>query len=179
MATLNDIEQKTKAFSEAWDRMGDTLRDLNDKHEQLNKMYLPGLKIQERILEERRHALKAALETSPELFTKPRSVVMHGFKVGLQKGKGKLSWTKKAAGKIVALIKKQHPDKADVLIRTVEEPNKDTLRTLPAAELMKLGIKVGGTGDEAVIEPVESNIGKLMKLYLKHSDPKSGEEEAA
>lgn len=179
MATLGDVERLTKEFADAWDKMGDTLRDLDDKVEALNRQYLPGLRTQERILEERKHALKTALENSPEIFTKPRSIVIHGFKVGLQKGKGEVSWVKKATGKVVDLIKKLHPDRADIFIRTTEEPNKDTLKTLPTADLMKLGLTVGGTSDEAVIKPVESHVEKLMKQYLKHSRQESDRAEAS
>jgi len=167
MATLGEVEKLTKEFADAWDKMGDTLRDLDDKAQALNRQYLPGLKTQERILEEKRDKLSAALEASPELFKKPRSIVIHGIKVGLQKGKGELSWSKKAAAKIVELIKKHHLDRADVFIRTTEEPNKDTLKILPGADLMKLGVRVGGIDDEVVIKPVESQIEKLMKHWLK------------
>ena len=169
MATLGEIETSTRAYADAWDKMGDTLRDLDDKVEALNRQYPPGLKTQERILEEKRDKLASALENSPGLFVKPRSIVIHGVKVGLQKGKGEVSWIKKATVKVVELIKKYHPDKADIFIRTTEEPNGNALKTLPVADLMKLGLTVGNTGDEPVIKPVESQIEKLMKHYLKLS----------
>jgi len=175
MATLGEIEKLTKEFADAWDKIGDTLRDLDDKVEALNRQYLPGLKTQERILEEKRDRLKTALEASPELFQKPRSIVMHGVKVGLQKGKGELEWPKKNEGKVVELIRKHFPDRADIYITMTPEPNKAALRTLSVAELMKVGITVGGAGDEPVIKPVESQIEKWMKHYLNHSKNKKDE----
>jgi hypothetical protein len=176
MATLLEIDKLTKEFADAWDSMGDTLRDLNQKQEALSRQYMPGLRKQERILAEKKDALETALKDSADLFTRPRSLVLHGFKVGLRKGSGALTWAKKATAKIVTLIKKHYPDRADLYIRTVEEPNKDALKPLSAAELMKLGITVGKTGDEPLIEPVESHVEKLMKLYLKESK-KTGEED--
>ena len=37
-------------------------------------------------------SLRALIEESPELFEKPRSVVLHGIKLGYQKGKGGIVW---------------------------------------------------------------------------------------
>ena len=53
--------------------------------------------------------LKAAIEQAPGLFVKPRTIVLHGLKLGYQKGKGKIDPYRgvpaKADSRIAAYLK--------------------------------------------------------------------------
>ena len=178
MATLIEIEKLTKEFADARGRLAGTVQDLEDKIETLKRQYLPGIKVQVAIAAENKLALKNAIEESKDLFQKPRTIIMHGIKVGLQKGNGKIEWDKDTTPRIVALIEKHFPDLAEVLIKTVKKPQKKALSGLSVADLKKLGLTGEDTGDAVVVEPTDSNIEKLVDKLLKEKD-EEGEEEAA
>jgi hypothetical protein len=114
-----------------------------------------------------RTALEALLLASPELFAQPRTVVVHGVKIGLRKGKGAIDWDDDE--QIVRLIKKLFPEQADVLIRTTERPIKNALAELSAADLKRLGVTVEETGDVPVIQPADSAVDKVVKTFFKTS----------
>ena len=110
-------------------------------------------------------ALEALILAAPELFARPRTIVVHGVKIGLRKGKGGLEWDDEE--QVVRLIKKLFPDQADVLIRTTEQPVKNALAELPAADLKRLGVTVEETGDVPVIQPADSVVDKVVKAFFK------------
>ncbi len=178
MTTLTDIEKGAKEYADSRDRLGATLKDLNDKIENLKRQYLPGIKLQVRIAAEKKLSLKNMIEAARNLFTKPRTVIIHGVKVGLKKSKGKIVWPKEKTEAIVKLIEKHFPDKADILVVTTKKPDKKALARLTAADLKKLGIEVNDTGDAAVIEPTDSDVEKWMDRLLKEKE-QDAEEEAA
>jgi hypothetical protein len=177
MATLGQIETSTKSYADARDKLAATLQKLDDQIEALKRQFMPGIKTQVNIAKEMEAHLKAELEDSKGLFVKPRTLIMHGIKVGFEKGKGKIEFADSA--QVVKLIEKNFSDQADVLIKTKKTPVKKALSGLSAAELEKLGIIVDDTGDAVVIKPVDSQIEKLVDKLLKEKDEARGEVEEA
>jgi hypothetical protein len=165
MATLNEIEQLSKTFAAHRNELADVVGALTEAIEALKRKHLPVIKRRVEAAAEARAALKAALEDSAGLFVKPRTLILHGIKVGFQKGKGKIEW--EDADQVVKLIKKHFPEQADVLILTKEKPAKEALEQLTAAELKKLGIEVADSGDVVVIKDTASDIDKLVTALLK------------
>ena len=110
--------------------------------------------------------LRAALAASPELFTKPRTVVFHGIKVGYAKGKGKVVMDDEA--KVIARIRAQLPaDQVELLVRIEESVHKPAVYDLTAADLKRLGIQIVGDGDGIVIKDTTSDVDELVELLLK------------
>lgn len=109
--------------------------------------------------------LELEIQTNPQFFQRPRTVVAHGLKFGLEKGKGTLEIAN--PDKTVQLIKKHFPDQVDLLIDRKETPAKDAIAKLPAADLKRLGCELTGTGDRVVIRPVEGDTDKLVKHLVK------------
>ena len=177
--TIADIDKLTKDYADARQRLAGTVVDLEDKIESLKRQYLPGIKVQVAIAAEKKLALKNAIEDSKSQFQKPRTIIMHGIKVGFQKGKGKIEWEKDAEARIVLLIEKHFPDMTELLIKTTKKPKKKALGGLSVADLKKLGIQVEATGDSIVIEPTDSNIEKLVDRLLKEKTEETGEDEEA
>lgn len=178
MPTLGEIEKLTKEYADARDSLSTTVRTLEEKIEALKRQYLPGIKRQVGIAAARRLDLKNAIEDGKNLFTRPRTVILHGIKVGLQKGKGKIEFDKTEMERIVKLIEKHFPERVDDLVQTKKTPIKKALDKLTAAELKRLGIEVEDTGDTVVIKPTDSQIEKLVDRLLKEKDEEA-EEEAA
>ena len=178
MKTLEEIEVMARSFADARSRLAGTVQDLEDKIEALKRQYLPGIKVQVALAAEKKLALKNAIEENKGLFQKPRTVIMHGIKVGLQKGQGKIEWAKDATARIVSLIRKHFPDQVETLIKVKETPVKDALANMSVADLKKLGITVQDAGDAVVIKPADSEVEKLVDKLLKERDEEASEEAA-
>ena len=177
MATMEDINQKTKEYSEARGVLEGRVQHLNNMIEEAKRRLLPGIKRAVDAAAEKKAALKAAIEEGAGLFQKPRTVVMYGIKVGLKKGVGEIEW--EDADQVIKLIKKHFADQADVLIQTKEKPLKKALQQLSVADLKKLGITVEETGDQVVIKGTDSDVDKLVKALLKEHENEECEEVAA
>jgi hypothetical protein len=175
MATLGHIEGLTKKYADARDNLSATVQKLEDQIEALKRQYLPAIKKQVAIASAHKLDLKNAIEDSKPLFNRPRTIIMHGIKVGLQKGKGKIEWNKDDVDRIVRLIEKHFPEQTDTLIKIKKSPVKDALENLAAGDLKKLGIVVEATGDQVVIKPTDSQVEKLVEKLLKEKD--DGDEE--
>ncbi|MDE2107057.1 MAG: host-nuclease inhibitor Gam family protein [Patescibacteria group bacterium] len=110
--------------------------------------------------------LGSLVESAPELFTKPRTITVHGIKVGFILSAGRLEFDDEAT--VISLIKKLRKDDADLFIRSTDEVNKDALKTLTPAELKKLGCWIEGAGDMVVLKRVAGEVEKLInKLIAK------------
>lgn len=171
MASLGDIETLAKRFSTKRRFLGLKLQALEDDLRAVKRQHLDTLKEAAAEAGAMREQLREAVRESPELFVKPRSLVIHGVKVGFEKGKGKLEITDPA--RVVALIRKHHPDQADVLIQTTERPVAKALGQLTGAELKKLGVAVVDGGDQVVVRDAASEIDKLVDAMLAEFEPES------
>ena len=165
MATMQDIETRAKAHAQAREKLADIVAAMHEGIEAIKRSNMRSLKAAVNKAAETGDALRALIEESPDLFEKPRSVVMHGIKLGYQKGKGKIEWDD--ADQVVKLIKRHFPDQADVLISTTEKPAKDALNQLSAADLKKLGITVTGDSDVVLIKPMDGEVDRLVSALLR------------
>ncbi|MGS5089035.1 host-nuclease inhibitor Gam family protein [Hydrogenophaga sp. A37] len=165
MTQLTDIEKRAKAFADARAEVTGIVTVLNDGIDALKRDNLPALKRCIAKVAERHDNLRALIDANPQLFTKPKTVVFHGVKVGFAKGKGGIKFDD--AEQVVKLIKKHLPDQADVLIITKETPAKDALAQLSAADLKKIGCTVVNTGEQVVIKPADSEVDKLVDTLIK------------
>jgi len=163
--TLNQIDTKARAYSDARDRLRELCAALEDGMKALRQEHLPGIRRALNRAAEAEAALEALVEQAPELFVKPKTVILHGIRVGFVKSKGKIEFSD--ADRVVALIKKHFPDQADVLIATTEKPVKDALNGLTAADLRKLGINVVEGDDAVYIKPADSALDKMVDALLK------------
>lgn len=177
MNTLATIEQHCRHYADARTDLAAEVQSLNDKIEQLKRDALPKLKHLVARAAERKSVLKGHIESAPELFVRPRTVIFHGIKAGYQKGAGSIDWEDDA--KVVALIEKHYsPARADLLIKTTKKPIAKALADLDVAELCKLGCTIEPTGDYVVIRPTDSAVDKIVDALLKGATAES-ETEAA
>jgi hypothetical protein len=163
--TLADIERQCKLHAERRTRLAEMVAALNDGIAALKKDHLPGIKRALARAAESQAELQALIESAPDLFVKPKTVIFHGIKVGYLKGKGTIEIADKA--RTVALIRRYLPEQADTLIRTVEEPHKPALALLSVADLRRVGCTVVETGEAVVIKAVDSEVDKMVDALLK------------
>lgn len=165
MSALETISKRAEVYASARSLLSEKVTALNDGIAALRKDCIPGIKRALAKAAEAEAALRALIEANPDCFTKPKTQVFSGVKVGYQKGKGAISFDD--ADAVVARIKKHLPDQADVLIKLKETPVKDALAQLSALDLKKIGVTVSQAGDQVVIKPVDSEVDKMVDALLK------------
>jgi hypothetical protein len=168
MFSLGTIEKMAKDFADGREDLSGRVRTLEEEIQAVKKRHLAGIKRSVARVAEKQHVLKTALESSRNLFVKPKTMILHGIKVGFMKAKGKITWADD--DQVVKLIKKHLPDQADILIKTTEKPIRDTLQGLTAAELKRIGVTVDETGDVVVIKSTDSEIDKFVEALLKDEE---------
>lgn len=176
MPDLIEIEKLTRSYADSREALGRLVRNLEDEMQSIKRRHLPGIKRSVASVAEKHQSLKTALEDGKGFFRKPKTMIIHGIKIGFQKAKGKISWADD--GLVVKLIKKHFSEQADILIKTTEKPSRDALLGLSAADLKRIGCTVEDSGDVVVIKSTDSEIEKLVDKLLKEKDEAVGDEEA-
>jgi len=175
MKTLLEIESLTKKYSEAREQLTEKVKELESKLEIVKGLHMPSIKSTLIKTREGEAKLRDAIEESPGLFEKPKTLIFHGIKIGYQKGKGKIEWDD--TDTVLKLIKKHFPEQADILIRLKEEINKRALGELAVADLKRLGVTVVEAGDEILIKTADGEVDKIVRKLLE--EKKEEERQAA
>ena len=175
--TLITLDSLTKKFADARTDLSAAVSTLESQIEALKRAALPQIKRAVARAAEHQNNLGQAIDSARHLFDKPRTVVMHGIKIGLRKGAGGIDW--EDDDKVVALIEKHFSKaQADLLVKTTKKPIAKALQDLDVAELKKLGCTVESTGDEVVIHPTDTAVDKLVNALLKDALDESAQEAA-
>ena len=164
MKTISQIETLTAKYAAERTALGAALYDLHSDIEALKARVMPKIRAIASRARSAESALREAIEQSPELFERPRTITISGIKVGFQKGKGTLSW--QSDERLCAQIERLFPDEIGLLIRTTRAPIKSALAQKSAAELKRLGITVTDTGDQVLIKAADSDVDKRVAAYL-------------
>lgn len=167
MPSLADIESRTKTYAEAREKLSSLVSALKEGMDAMTRQQMPAIKKAVANVAEKHDQLKALIEDAPDLFNKPRTLTLHGVKVGYQKGKGGISYAD--AEQVVKLIHKHLPDDADTLIQVKETPIKDALANLSSSDLKRLGCEVKNSGDQVVIKPTDSEVDKMVDALIKNA----------
>lgn len=158
---MTTIEERTRYFAACRDDLGVRIKALEDEITALREKHRAGLLEALRAHKAAEDDLRIALAAAPSLFDKPRTRVLHGIRVGFQKGKGGLEIADEEA--TVKLIRKHCPDKFDALVKVSEKPIKKALQNLEAGLLKKLGVNILDTGDVIVLASTDGDLDKLIK----------------
>jgi hypothetical protein len=162
--TIETLTERAEVLSRARKHLAMLVMALQEGIEHFKADQMPNVRSAIEVASGAWSALEADIQAHQELFVRPRSVVAHGIKFGLAKGRGGL--VIEDEDRTVALIRKHLPDQADVLIATREMPVKDALVQLPAADLKRIGVQVKDTGDQVLIKPADGEVDKLVKALV-------------
>lgn len=165
MSTIDQIEARAKAYAQARERLAEAVSGLNAAIDALKREQLPAIKVHLRRAFEAESRLRALVEQNPELFVKPRTVVLHGVQVGYAKGKGTITF--EDADQVVRLIERKLPEQADVLIALKKTPVRKALAQLSVAQLKAIGCSVTEVGDQVVVRVVDAAVEKLVDAMLR------------
>ena len=117
-----------------------------------------------------RSELTSALESSRDLFKKPRTRTIEGVKVGFRTGKATYRWDNDKA--LIARIRELlAPELAAVLIRSTEKPVATAIAGLTASDLEAIGIECVEptddpfvTADRESLKAIETLVGPIDEL---------------
>ncbi len=166
MNPMQEIELKAQSYSTAREALAGVLAALDDETRALRKKYLARIRTLVVLAKARRADLHVLIAARPELFTKPRTRILHGVKCGFGKGKGKVEFDDEDA--VIARIRKLLPEEqAELLISVKENVSKTAVCDLSVDDLKRLGIRVEGTGDVVVIKDAAGDVDKLVEALLK------------
>ncbi len=165
--TLGEIEKLTARLADASTALDDQLAEYERELQAVNDKHLRPLKRLAAETAASMAELHSAIEGGPHLFIKPRTITLHGFKIGFSYSKGKLVIADEET--TIKLLRKKFPELAEALIRTEEEVNKDGVKTLGLAEkqLSALGMSIDGAGDGVLIDRAAGDIEKLIAKLTK------------
>ncbi|WIX31220.1 host-nuclease inhibitor Gam family protein [Salinicola sp. JS01] len=163
------VSKRAEDYAAERDNLSRTLETMNQQIEAIKRAALPEIREFVRRASEAHDRLRAAIETHPELWEgKRRTVVISGVRVGMAKGKGKLTWDD--AAQVVKLIRRHFPEQAEAMIRVKEEPISKALNELTTTELKRLGVSVQDTDDQVVIKVTDSEVDKLVAKLLEDAE---------
>jgi hypothetical protein len=178
MTTLQDITQLTKNLRDCRDVLSRRVAALNEQINILQARLLPGIRTAVDAAASEHSLLDAAIDNNRSLFDSPKSIVVHGYRVGLRKGQGGI--VIEDPDRTIALIKKHlEPGQADLLIETKEKLDLSALNDLPASDLKKIGCQIEATGDVVYIKPTDTAVDKIVKALLKSATDSAVEKQEA
>ena len=160
-----ELEPAAKRFADAHTKLTELVNDVNAEIEAVKRLNLARIKNAVSKAAEAHADLKALIEANPGLFDKPRTVVLHGIKLGLQKGKGGIEFDDVEA--TISRIQTMFGVEAEPYLDWKPSVNKKALAELSVVALKKLGCTVLDTGDEVVIKPVDGDVDKIVRALLK------------
>ncbi|MDO9094474.1 MAG: host-nuclease inhibitor Gam family protein [Rubrivivax sp.] len=172
---IETIENAARAYAAARGKLAEKVTQLQEGLDNLRRNNLPAIKRNLARAAEAESELRALVEQHPDLFQKPRTLVLHGIRVGFEKGKGAISF--EDADQVVKLVKKKLPELLDQLVKTEEKPLKGGLKQLTVAQLKSVGCTVEETGDQVVVRAVDSDVDKLVKALLKGAEEEAAEQQ--
>lgn len=173
---IDVLDHTAKNYATAHAVLAERVQRHEEEVAAITRRLLPGIKSAAMQAAQAEAELRRHIETHPELFEKPRTMTLHGVKLGLQKGKGEITFTN--AARTVEKIKEHFGDEADIYLITKETPARTALMSLDAGTLRKLGCTLEETGDQVVIKAAATDIDKIVAKLLNEAAKATGEDAA-
>ena len=165
--TLAQLERAASEYEIESAALEKQIAKLDADLAEVKARHIASLKRQAGMVANREALLHSLVEAAPELFKKPRTMIISGVKLGYTTSQGKIE-LKHSEEAVIANIERWFELDADQFIRTSKEVNKDALRNLTDEELKKIGCKIEGAGDVVIVKRTAGEVEKLInKLITK------------
>lgn len=174
---LKDIDNLAAKHRADRDALGETMSELNQAIELLKRDYRRKIARRVHRSQASLEALTQAVADHPELFDKPKTRTLHGFKVGYQLKRG--TTVIDDATRTKELIRRYFNDREDELIRIEERIDATALNRLEPKEMARIGVRIEGAGDVVIVRPTDSDLDKLLKDLLPTEAQLAEEQEEA
>lgn len=171
--TLPDIEKGAKHFAQTHAAVADLVKTIEAEKAAVDARYERALEALVAACADDRKILHDLIVAAPELFEKPRTLVLSGVKVGFRKGAGGLQIENEP--RTIDLIEKHLAEQADILIHTEKTVVLKALRELDVKDLMQIGCRIEGVGDVPVLS-IQNETAKRVAALIKAALEKRDEE---
>ena len=169
--TQLDMQRRAEALSQARETLSELLRVMNAEIETIKQGSIAQIRAAGRKVAAEHNKLAELIAAHPDLFDRPRTHVVAGLKYGLQKQRGRMSWTcdTKLCERIHALTASGDltAEQEALLINTTEKPVAKALEKLDAKLLKRLGVTVAADTDEVLIKSVDGEVEKAVNAIIK------------
>jgi|ERR1035437_2294297 hypothetical protein len=162
---INQMEPLCAAYDCECVELDIRIAQLEADLEVVKQKHLPGLKKQAAALAAREAELYNAVENAPDMFERPKTLVIAGTKIGFSNSIGSVVVDDEA--QTVKLVEKHFGDRFDELVKTERTPRKDALRTLAEKDLAKLGCRIEGCGPVVIVKRVSGDVEKLINKLIE------------
>ncbi len=159
------IDVAARKYADARDVLSRHLDEFDTERKALCRRHLPGIKQAAGVAAQRKSELTAAVVDAREAFDDPKTQVLHGIKVGFEKGKGRVTFDDE--GNVITRIDRMFGTEAGQYLIVTRKPSKAALLTLDAATLKRLGVTIESDGDQVVIRATGTDINKLVAKILE------------
>lgn len=163
--TMDRITVLAKEYADARKELEAVSAGIRETRRKAVRNSLPVLKRRIARVSAAKDELRAAIEASPHLFEKPRTVAIDGVKIGYRKLPGKFVVADEK--KSIELARKRLPKFADALIRRTERLIAAAMKELSAGDLAKIGVRLEADSDEVVISAASDQLDKLVDALMQ------------
>lgn len=164
--TLADVERACAQYEAECNGLEEMIGELNADLEAVKQKHLGAIKRRASAIARSEAEITQMIEAAPDLFTKPKTQILHGVKVGLTTSKGKLEFDDDDEEAVIKRIRAKLADRIDELIRIREQVNKDAVKRLPAIDMAKIGCRIDGAGDVVVLKRVAGDVERLVDKMI-------------
>lgn len=161
---IKAIDREAAKLAEDWASLVAEVTALNASLEEIRSQALPRLRRLAEDVQTHRRKVADMVWAAPQLFEKPRTVMLHGFRVGYRKGTGGIAWDDD--DRVVGLIERHLPDQFELLVEIIRRPVRSALAKLPVSDLKRIGCGVIDAGDEVVVKPTAGDAERLVAPFL-------------
>lgn len=163
--SMQEIETLTQSYADTYRDLESVVQSLEDEVRAIKRSKM--VKIRQLAAESAAHkeAVLSAVVASPGLFKKPRTRIIAGVKVGLQKRRGKVVIDDEEA--TIRRMRALLPiEQVELLVRVREDVYKQAVYDLSAGDLRRLGIKIADDTDEPLVKIAGEDIEALVDSML-------------
>ena len=158
------IEDQTRQYAARRQRLAKVLEAMETEMQAIRDRHVAEVRSLTVSAAAAREELVALLVDAPDLFDRPRAVVIDDVKVGYRKQRGSVTFADQA--RTLRHIKDKLPaNQAAMLIRKTEAVHKPAVYDLTAADLKRLGITVEADSDEPVVQAVDA-VGRMVEKMI-------------
>ena len=160
---MQELEKMTNDYAKCFSALRDDVEALNWEIEEIKNKHLGAIREKVNLAKSAESKLKKSIVECEACFNKPKTLVLHGIKIGFQKKKGTINFADNSIDLIKSKLQKHEP----ALLITKQSISKTYAQRLSVAEIKSIGGEVVADKDEIVIKSVDSNVDKLVNQLLK------------
>ena len=171
MTELEKLQSAALQLSHHTDALRQELMLLDAEVPAAQAAHMLTIRLMTRCVIKKQAELAEGIKAHPELFDKPRTLIVEGIKFGLRKQPGKMCWgdDEKLFKRLNDMFAAGHinPVQYEGVVETRFVLVAKGLEKLDASTLKRLGVTVEADSDAVEIKSVDSDVEKMVKAVIK------------